>query len=557
MSHAVSRRRPRNRLLLELDLTRGLAEAPAAMSQALVARRTPMLGSVVEALDRARDDRWVVGLVAHIGQRELSLAHAEELRAAVRRLAEAGKATVCWTETFGESGPGTVAYYVASGFDEIWLQPSGDLQLTGIVARAVFVSRAFEHLGVEPQIRQRYEYKSAADTFLRTEMSDAGREMARRLAESATETIVAGVAGARGLDPSRVREAIDAAPLSAPEALERGLVDRLGYRDEAYSTLRGRLGPVALRYVHRYPPPLHRLEATAEALVRRKGTVAVVQAVGAIHLGASVTRPFGPRSAGSDTIGAALGAAGRDESIRAVVLRVHSPGGSYAASDAIRREVLALRASGRPVVASMGPLAASGGYFVAMGCEAIVANAGTLTGSIGVLGGKQVIRQGLARLGIDLDSEAVGRHAEFLSTARPFTDDEWQRLEAWLDRVYEDFTAKVAEDRGLPIERVREVARGRVWTGADARERGLVDELGGLAEAVALACSRAGLARDEARVTFLPRRTLVDRLRPPRSSEQAVAPGGGFEQSLGAALAAFGLPPAAGVLSVPIGWRLS
>jgi protease-4 len=425
-------------------------------------RHVPVAHRLVDALALAARDAHVVGLVAHIGQRPISLAHSSELRDAVLRFRESGKLTVAWNETFGEMSAANVGYHVASAFEEIWLPPTGDLCLTGIVARAIFVRDALDRLGVDPQLGQRYEYKTAADTFLRSDMSAAGREMARRLAESATETIVAEVAAARNLDPAAVHEAIERAPLTADEARDARLVDRLGYRDEVYASLRSRLGTVALRYVDRYGRHVERRAAFRRAVLgRRRPVVGLVRASGPILLGRAAGFPLGAPTVGSDTLGATLRAAGRDPSIRAVVLRVDSPGGSYAASDAIRREVLQFRGSGRPVTASMGALAASGGYYIAMPCDAVVATPGTLTGSIGVVAGKQVIRDALGRAGVSVDSEAVGAHAEMFSSQRPFTDDEWKRLEAWLDRVYADFTEKAATDRGMTVDQVHEVARGR------------------------------------------------------------------------------------------------
>ena len=554
------RRRPFGPVLLELDLSRGVVETPSATPLRIVgARPAPTLHALLTALRQAERDRHVAGLVAHVAQRPISLALSSELRDAVGRFRRSGKVAVAWTESFGELGVGNVGYHLATAFEEIWLQPSGDVGLTGVVARAVFVRDALDRLGVEPQLAQRHEYKTAADTFLRSEMSDAGREMARRLAESATETIVADVAAARGLDPATVRKIVDHAPLTATEALEAGLVDRLGYRDEVYASLRSRLGDVRLLYVERYGRRRERGRAVRRAVAGRSSpVVALVRASGPIHLGHSSSVPWGGPNVGSDTLGATLRAAGRDPAVKAVVLRVDSPGGSYVASDAIRREILALRGSGRPVIASMATVAASGGYYIAMPCDVVVASPTTLTGSIGVLAGKQVVKEALGRVGVRIDSEAVGAHAEMFSSQQPFTEEEWARLEVWLDEVYDDFTSKAAADRGMPVERLRDVARGRVWTGADARSHDLVDQLGGLEEAVAIACERAGVGRGDVDVRVLPQAGLVRRLRGPESSEHAAAAHtAGQQPLLDGALAALGLPLAAGVLTMPVTWELS
>jgi protease-4 len=263
---------------------------------------------------------------------------------------------------------------------------------------------------------------------------------------------------------------------------------------------------------------------------------------------------------------AALRSAGREERVRAIVLRIDSPGGSAVASDAIRRAVLEVRASGTPVVASMASLAASGGYFIAMPCDRVLATPSTLTGSIGVWGGKQVISDGLARIGITRATVSAGRYADMFSTDRPFDDEEWARVGVWLDRVYDDFTQKVAQDRDLPLARVQELARGRVWTGSQAAEHRLVDGLGGLSAAVDAACELTGSDRAGVDVRPWPQPNLFAMLQPPQNSEApaaavttpAVGPPGdslAMVDGLLQVLAAEAGLPAYGALSMP--WRIT
>jgi len=505
-------------VLLELDLTEPPAEtAPADPIGLLRARRRPTLRAVVDSLADAAADPRVAGLVARVGGR-LPLARAQELREAVRAFAEC-KPAVAYAETFGEGGPGTVAYLLATGFGEIWLQPSGDLGLTGVAAETTFLRGVFDKAGLEPQFSQRHEYKNAVDRLARYGYTEAFREASTRLVQSAYGQVVDAVAAARGLSAQRVRELVDAAPLSAAQARDAGLVDRVGYRDEVYAALRERTGETELLFVSRYrrgPVPARLVDR-----VRRRSApvVALVTVAGAIQQGRSRRSLLSPAAgAGSDTVAAALRSAGRDDSVAAVVLRVDSPGGSYVASDVIWREVGQLRAAGKPVVASMGDVAGSGGYFVAMAADAIVAQPGTLTGSIGVFSGKVVATGLLERLGVGTDAVVEGRNARMFSPRVGFDPDQWHRLEEWLDRVYADFVDKVARSRGMTYEQAHGLARGRVWTGADAHQRGLVDELGGLRRAAELARRRAGL-RAEAEVRRWPPVSPVDRLSPPRSSE--------------------------------------
>ena len=527
-------RRGDGKLLLELDVTRGLAEVPPATPVgALRALRTPSLRGVVRALERAAADDEVVGLVAHTSG-EIGFAPAAELRAAVGRFRASGKRTAAWAETFGEMGPGNSSYHLASMFEEIWLQPTGDLGLVGVTASAVFVRGTFDKLGVQTQIGRRHEYKAAANTFLETDLTAPHREMLEGLVGSVTDGIVRDVASARGMTKEAVRQAVDRAPLSAQEALEGGFVDHLGYREELYRNLREELtehdAEPRLRFIDRYDQPggpvarLTGADHLPQAVRRRRGVIAVVGAHGPIHLGRSggVTPLPGP-TAGADTVTAALRSAGRDDHVRAIVVRIDSPGGSAVASDAIRQAVLEVRAGGTPVVASMASLAASGGYFIAMPCDRVLASPGTLTGSIGVLGGKQVVSDALARIGVTRGTVSAGRYADMFSTDRPFDEEEWARVEGWLDRIYDDFTNKAAHDRGLPLERLRELARGRVWTGAQAAEHGLIDGLGGLSAAVDAACELAGTDRSDVDVRPWPRPSPLAMLHPPENSEATAA----------------------------------
>jgi protease-4 len=548
-------------ILLELDLTRGVLETPPASPLAAFrTRHLPTPRELVSALRKGSKDDAVVGLVAHLGGPALSLAQVQDLREAVADFRASGKPAVAWTESFGEVGGGTVPYYLATAFDEIWVQPSGELGVTGVSVQATFVRGALDKAGVIPQFGKRREYKTAVDTFTEKEMTPPAREMATRLAESAYEQIVEGVAVRRRLDPAKVRELIDSAPLSSEAGREAGLVDRLGYRSDVYDALRKSLGEttalLAERYVRRGPRTVR--EVRDRLPWPQKPVVAVIRISGGIMVGRnSGGGPLGGPRSGSDTIGAALRAVADDEKVKAVVLRVDSPGGSYVASDAIRHEVLRLRASGRPVIASMGSVAASGGYFVAMPADVVVAQPGTITGSIGVLSGKPVVRDALGRIGISQQAVSQGQNARMYSAQEEFSPEQWARLEETLDRIYADFVAKAAQDRGMPEAELERLARGRVWTGADAHAHNLVDELGGFEHALQVACRRAGLDRDHIAIAVAPHRSLLARLRPPQSTEDLAATAklwtpDGLATSIYTAL---GLPPT-GVLTMPLNWHL-
>jgi protease-4 len=480
----------RSPLLLELDLT----EVPVSPDAAdpldrLRNRGRRQLRPTLRALHEAGEDARAVGLIAKVGG-VLPWATMQELRRGVHAFAASGKPTVAWSESF-DSGASLAAYTLASAFSEIWLQPGGGIGPLGVGVEATFLRGSLDKLGIEPQLEQRHEYKNAADLFERTELTPAHREALERLTESIFAEAVESAAVGRRMEVSRLRTVLDTGPHTAAEAHSAGLVDRLGYRDEVYASLRSRVADRAeLLFADRWHP------AWRPSLPkRRKGHVALVEVRGGIVSGRS-RRGVGGRQVGSDTVGAQLRAAREDERARAIVLRVDSPGGSAVASEVIWREVVRLREAGKPVIVSMSDVAASGGYYVACSAEVILALPATLTGSIGVLGGKFVVRDLLERLGLTTGTVQQGERALMYSSRRRFGEEERARLAATIDAVYADFVGKVARGRGRTEAEIEAVARGRVWTGRDALGVGLVDQLGGLREAVAVARTRGGLPDD-------------------------------------------------------------
>lgn len=554
-------------LILELDLTDGLADAPPADPvSALLSMRRARLADILEGLRRAKTDERVRALVVKVGGSGIGLARIQELRDAVADFRESGKLTVAWSESFGEFIRGNLPYYLATAFDRIWLQPTGTLGLTGVAVEQIFVRGALEKAGVDFQSAKRHEYKSAADQLTETGFTGPAREAAGRLAESIAEQLAAAIATSRGKTVSEARELLGRGPFLAQQAVDLGLVDTLGYRDEVYDQVRREAGADAsLLYLQRY----QRTQSLAGLgrRLRQAGSseeyVAVVHVHGVIRTGRS-----GRSGVGSDTVAAALRAAERDSKVRAVVLRVDSPGGSATASDVIWREVLLLRGRHTPVIVSMGDVAASGGYFVSAPADVIVAQPGTLTGSIGVIMGKPVLRELFDRSGVSVDSVAENSNALMFSPSHPFSEDEWSRIDAWLDAIYDDFIHKVATGRNMPLSRVQELARGRVWSGADAVAHGLADQTGGLADAIAIARKRGGLPSD-APVRTYPRLGPLDQFRPAESSESRPAAAASLDPA-GALLAAFtegwgpawqfaaraGLPPY-GPLMLPGVWQIS
>jgi protease IV len=507
-------------LILELDLTDGVIETrPSDPLSAIMTRHQATITDLLAGLRAARTDDRVKGLIVTLGGRPIGLGVVQELREAVIRFRNAGKPAWAWAETFGEFSAGNVPYYLATAFDTVYLQPSGDLGLTGLAVERVFLRGSLDKLGISIQVGARHEYKSAPEQLTEKGFTGPSREATERVAQSVTEQITHAIAERRGISAQDAQRLVNDGPYLADQALAAGLVDALGYRDEAYSGLRKQVGtePMLL-YVGRYQRMRDLANRAKQLAGPRPAAVALIQATGAIRRGRNGRSPLTGTSMGSDSMTAALRAAIADDHIKAIVLRVNSPGGSYVASDSIWREVVRARNAGKPVVVSMSDVAASGGYFISMAADAIVAQPGTLTGSIGVFSGKPVVGEALGKAGISTDSIVLGDHAAMFSTTKPFTSDEWRIVDAWLDHIYADFTGKVATGRGLSPARVHELARGRVWTGADALERKLVDELGGVEEAAAIARRRAGLPPTAPLVPF-PRIAPIDRLRPPSNSE--------------------------------------
>ena len=494
-------------------------------------RPTP-LRDVVAAIHRAAEDRRVVGMIARVQLAASPPAAVQELREAIATFS-AAKPSLAWAETY----PGTLSYYLASAFGEVWMQPAGTVGLIGLASSATFLRDALDKAGIEAEIVARGEYKSAANVLTEHGFTDAHREAVTRMLESLRDQIWQAVAQSRRIAPAVLDELADRAPLLRDDALASGLIDRVGFRDEAYARIAELVGvkghsdddtPPRL-YLTRYAgaartrpsPPAPPLPGR-----RRKPSFAMITVAGAIvnGRGGPPLLPIGPSSAGGDTITAALREAAADDAVSAVVLRIDSPGGSVTASETIWREVIRVRERGKPVVASMGGVAASGGYYIAMGADAIVANPATITGSIGVITGKVVIRELLERLGVGSETVRTNANADAWSADSPFTPAQLAHREAEADLFYNDFVRRVAEGRTMTTAAVDAVARGRVWTGADAHERGLVDELGGLRTALRRAKILAGLDADaDVRLIGYPGSSLLDMVRPRASSKPAAA----------------------------------
>ena len=516
--------------VLTLDLADGLSERGATGPLAWASfGRGLTIRDLVQGLDAAGRDKRVKGLVARLGAGELQMARAQEIRDAILAFRQHGKFAVAFAETFGEVGEGNTHYYLATAFDEIWLQPSGDVGLNGVRLESPYFKPALDAMGVVTRIDQREEYKGAFDPLTSASMPPAVRENYQRLVDSWVQQIADGIAQGRKLDPAAARALIDRGPFLADEAVKEKLVDHLGYWDEVVKAVdeRAKAGPeTATAKTARISLANYAADLAPPGNAPR---IALVFGLGPVHLTEHKANPlFSEVTMDSDSVSHAIRDAAADAAVRAIVFRVDSPGGSYVASDTIWRAVDQARAGGKPVIVTMGDVAASGGYFVAAPATQIVAQPGTLTGSIGVISGKVVLSDMWAKLNVAWDGVQAGTNADIESMNHDYSAAGWSRLEVALDHVYGDFMTKVGAGRKMPVDRVRAVAKGQVWTGADAHANGLVDELGGYMAALKLARKAANIA-DDAPVDLVEYPEvdnsltgLLQRLTDPGSAEDAV-----------------------------------
>lgn len=479
-------------VLLEVDLEQPVVELkPDDPFAALLLDDTLALRDILEGIEQAQGDDRVKVLVARLGAAPMGMATAQELRDAISAFRASGKQAIAYAETFGEFGPGNTAYYLATAFDRIYLQPSGDVALTGVILESPFLAGTFEKLGLVPRMDHRYEYKNAMNAYTEKSFTAPHEEAMQAISNSWYQQMVEAIALGRGKSSLDVQGLIDRGPFVGAEALEYGLVDELVYRDEVYDRAEAAAGTETTRQ------SLGKYLELAGRPHTKGDTIALIYGVGGVQRGDSEVDPLsGGFTMGSNTVAKALRDAVDDDNVKAILFRVNSPGGSYVASDTIWHETIRAKAAGKPIVVSMGDVAGSGGYFVAMAADKIVAQPGTITGSIGVLAGKFLSQGMWDKLGISWDEVHNGAAATMWTGLSDYDEHQWARFQKALDRIYDDFTSKVAEGRGMSREEVHEVARGRIWSGTDAKRVGLIDEVGGMDVALRLAREAAGIAAD-------------------------------------------------------------
>lgn len=480
--------------VLELDLREGLTDQAPTNPFAVFGGSGLSTLQIVDTLAQAETDSRVKALLIRLPEAGVTPAAADEIRQAIRRFRRSGKVVIAHSQGFQPVGTTVSSYMLGASASELWMQNTAGFQLTGFSAETVFLGRAFDKYGVEAEFEQRYEYKNAVNEYTQSDFTAAHREAMTAWMTSIYDTALAHAAQDRRLTPQQLKATIEAGPYSAQQALQNRLIDKIGQVEEAEAEIRRRAGPDAEIV------DFHDYAGTAgERAGSGRDAIAIVGGEGAIVTGRSGGgSPFGGGSSiTSDDTAKAIYDAIEDTDVKAIVFRVSSPGGSPEASEQILAAVRAAKAADKPVVISMGDYAASGGYWISSEANWIVAQPSTLTGSIGVYGGKFVLADALGRFGIDMRHLTIGgEYADAFSPSQEFTPAQRAAFSAQMDRTYEEFIARVSTGRRLPPARVREIARGRVWTGAQAQAIGLVDQLGGIEEAIAKAKSLANIAAD-------------------------------------------------------------
>ncbi|MCG9915743.1 MAG: signal peptide peptidase SppA [Phenylobacterium sp.] len=534
-------------VVLQLDLRSALTDQDSQGPLAAFGGGSPSVMSVIEALHRAEDDRRVKGLLVRLPEVGMEPGAADEIRLALRRFEAAGKPVIAHSQGLYQAGVVTSTYMVGAAAGELWMQPGAGLQATGLAVEDVFFKRFFDQYSVEPDFEQRKEFKNAVNTYLHSDYTAAHRTAQLSWMNSVYLSTLGLAASDREMEPAVLRSRLEAGPYNAARALELGLIDKLGHLHEAQQAMLTAAGDNAR---------LLDLAAYARSAGTEDGsgpTIAVIEAEGPIITGQNgLSNPLAPSAMiFSDDVAQALYDAAEDDDIKAVVLRVNSPGGSDTASEQILAAVRAAKAADKPVVVSMGTYGASGGYWIASEASAIIAQPTTLTGSIGVYGGKLALGPALAEFGVDMRSLGVGgEFAGAYGMGGGFTPAQEAAFSTMMDDVYDAFIVRVARGRDLTPERVDEIARGRVWTGAQAKSLGLVDELGGFYQAVDKAKALAGI-EGEVRL-----RRMTPHASPLEALERALGMSAVSVKTLAAAAWVLGDPRAQGVLDTLAAERL-
>lgn len=450
------------------------------------------LTNLILQIKKAKVDKRIGALLLEIEFSGAGWGKADEIREAIADFRTSGKPAYAYME-YGANKE----YYIATSCEKVFVAPPGDLFITGLAAEVMFFRGSLDKLGIEPDVFQIGAYKNAPDQFTRKEMSKEHKEVVNSILDDLYGRIVSTIATSRKKTPDEVRAIIDNAPISAAQAKDQGLIDGANYRDEVFNELRKRLGYKDRDKLNKVTGGTYR-DVLPQSVGLNKGEkIAVIYASGTIGSGRSNDGPYGDQSVGSDTLSKAITDAAEDKNIKAIVIRVDSPGGSSYASDIIWHAVEEAKKV-KPVVISMGDVAASGGYYIACNANKILAEPSTITGSIGIFAGKPVMKGFYDWLGISNEYVLRGKVAGMFRETEKFSKEERAKFEEMIKSAYyDDFVPKVAKGRARNPEYIDSIGQGRVWMGSQGKENGLVDEFGGLDKAIEVAKGLAGIPAEK------------------------------------------------------------
>jgi len=488
--------------ILTLDMRQPLIDHSVGAS--LFGDTPSSVVDTVYALHRAKDDKSVKGVFIRAENYGMAPASAEELRLAILDFKESGKFVIAHAQGF--EGTSLMSYQAVSAADEIWMQDTTGFAVSGLRSETEFFGGVMEKLDADPEFFQFHEYKNAVNTYTEKSFTDAHRKATTSYLESLFDNAVIQIAEDRGMTVPGVTQILKASPHSAENALEAGMVDKLGQLEEARDYIRKKVDNDKISFVS--------VKTYGPGTTSGANTIAFIGGQGAVLPGKSSNGSVFSRgiTMGGDTVSDGFDAALKDKKVKAIVFRVSSPGGSPAASDQILAAADRARDAGKPVIISMGQYAASGGYYVSAHADHIVALPQTITGSIGVYGGKIALEGTFAKVGYNIEGITVGgEFAGAYSADTPFTPGQAEAYRGQLQDIYDDFTQRVSNGRDIPLDRVKEIAKGRVWTGAQAKEIGLVDELGGIMTAINAAKKLAEIdVDDDVRIKIFPRQKTLE-----------------------------------------------
>ncbi|MDD4615656.1 MAG: signal peptide peptidase SppA [Alphaproteobacteria bacterium] len=466
---------PQN-VVLTIDFTQPIVEQNESSPISFAMEDEPVvLLDLLTAIDHAAKDPHVKGIAAKFGVHQPSMVHAQEIRDAIAKFRESGKFTYAYGTDFGEFGLGNRAYYLASAFENIWLQPVGSVSLTGVGLMSPFAKGALDKIGVTADYMQREEYKSFMEIGQREDFSPPVKAEMQAMVDNLSTQIALGIASSRKWDIDHVKDLMTRGPYTDEEAVQEGLVTKLAYADEFDAEMERKAG----KDYEEVDPLAYMAYPINKGDPSKETQVALIVGAGLIMEKAFDGGGFGEAIMGADTIAEAFNDAARNDDVRAILFRVDSAGGSPAASETIRRAMIHAQSKGKPVIVSMGETAASGGYWISMNGDRIIADNATLTGSIGVVAGKFAADGLLQKLGITTDSISTSPNAGMWNAYAPFSPEQRARVNALLDATYKTFVGNVSQARKIPLEKMPDIAKGRVFTGEQALKAGLVDAVGG------------------------------------------------------------------------------